>query len=138
MNKSDLETLSAVRLQEARCLLNNGLYQGAYYLCGYAIECALKACIAKTVLQYDFPNKKLAQDSHIHDLHKLMQVANLQIALKSAMAADRALEVSWSVIKDWSEQSRYDSSISRAMAEQFIEAAEDGNSGVLKWVRSHW
>jgi HEPN domain-containing protein len=28
-------------------LLEAGLYAGAYYLAGYAVECALKACIAK-------------------------------------------------------------------------------------------
>lgn len=138
MNKSDLEALTSLRLSEAKCLLNNGLYQGAYYLCGYSIECALKACIAKTVSQYDFPSKKLAQDSHVHDLTKLLQVSNLQFSLKQAMNLDPALEVNWSIVKDWSEQSRYDYGMSQLIAEQIIEAAENVDSGVLKWVKSHW
>ncbi|MCV5491797.1 HEPN domain-containing protein, partial [Escherichia coli] len=55
MNKNDLEALSDTRLNEAKCLLDHGFFHGAYYLCGYAVECALKACIAKSFLQHEFP-----------------------------------------------------------------------------------
>ena len=68
MNKNDLESLSAIRFNEAKCLLDNGFYHGAYYLCGYSVECALKACIAKTFQQHEFPNKKIVMDSYTHDL----------------------------------------------------------------------
>ncbi|HIB4961157.1 TPA: HEPN domain-containing protein [Klebsiella pneumoniae] len=138
MNKSDLESLTSIRMQEAKCLLNNGLYHGAYYLCGYAIECALKACIAKGVLQYQFPDKKLAQDSHNHDLEKLMKVANLQISFQNLTSSDPSFNVNWAVIKDWSEQFRYNITINQLMAEQLINAAENNQSGVLKWIKSHW
>lgn len=55
MNRSDFQTLAETRLQEAKSLLDNGHYSGAYYLCGYAIEYALKACIAKQTKAEDFP-----------------------------------------------------------------------------------
>jgi hypothetical protein len=48
MDRKDLQSLSRWRLLEARALLRAGLPNGAYYLAGYSIECALKACIAKT------------------------------------------------------------------------------------------
>jgi hypothetical protein len=33
-------------LQDAEALLQGGRYDAAYYLAGYAVECAIKACIA--------------------------------------------------------------------------------------------
>lgn len=47
MNRLDLQNLALARLEEVEVLLNNHKYSGAYYLSGYVIECALKACIAK-------------------------------------------------------------------------------------------
>lgn len=85
MNKNDLEALSDTRLNEAKCLLDHGFFHGAYYLCGYAVECALKACIAKSFLQHEFPNKKVVNDSYTHDLSQLLKIANLhQILIADA------------------------------------------------------
>jgi len=39
VDRRDLQELSKVRLKEARALLDFGLYDGAYYLAGYAVEC---------------------------------------------------------------------------------------------------
>jgi HEPN domain-containing protein len=47
MNRADFQQLAELRLQDAEALLQAGRYEAAYYLAGYAIECALKACIAK-------------------------------------------------------------------------------------------
>jgi hypothetical protein len=43
MNRNDLRRLARIRLKEARVLLQAKCFDGAYYLCGYAIECGLKA-----------------------------------------------------------------------------------------------
>ncbi|HEX7677842.1 MAG TPA: HEPN domain-containing protein, partial [Thermoanaerobaculia bacterium] len=66
MNRQDLQWLARTRLSEARVLLAAKKYDGAYYLAGYAVECALKACVAKKVRKFDFPDKKLALDSYSH------------------------------------------------------------------------
>ena len=63
MNRDDLQKLSEIRLKEAKVLLDQDLFDGAYYLLGYALECALKSCIAKQFRQYDFPDRKLVLDS---------------------------------------------------------------------------
>jgi HEPN domain-containing protein len=47
MTRKDLQKLAAIRLKEAKLLLAANAPDGAYYLAGYAVECALKACIAK-------------------------------------------------------------------------------------------
>lgn len=47
MFRKDFQDLAMVRVREAEMLLAAGLFDGAYYLAGLAVECALKACIAK-------------------------------------------------------------------------------------------
>jgi HEPN domain-containing protein len=54
MNRTDLQTLARLRLTEAKVLLRAGQHAGAYYLAGYVIECALKACVAKQVAHRPF------------------------------------------------------------------------------------
>jgi hypothetical protein len=78
MNKTELESLAAIRIKEAEILLIADCYQGAYYLAGYALECTLKACIAKQVKEFDFPDKKLANDSYTHKLADLVITAGLK------------------------------------------------------------
>ena len=52
MNRGDLQLLANIRLDEAKALLAASLPAGAYYLAGYAVECGLKACIAKLTNQH--------------------------------------------------------------------------------------
>ena len=48
MNRSELQQLAEIRLRDAKALLVTGENDaGAYYMAGYAVECALKAVIAK-------------------------------------------------------------------------------------------
>jgi hypothetical protein len=82
MDRKDLRALSRVRLSEARALLKAGLPDGAYYLAGYAVECALKACIAKETQRYEFPEKKRVNASYTHNLEELVRVAELQDGLQ--------------------------------------------------------
>jgi HEPN domain-containing protein len=42
MDRYEFQELAKVRLKEANALLAAGLYDGAYYLAGYAAECALE------------------------------------------------------------------------------------------------
>ena len=58
MNKLDFETLAHLRLEDAKCLLLGGRWAAFYYLAGYAVECAIKACIAKLTGMHDFPRDR--------------------------------------------------------------------------------
>ena len=71
MNRGDFQKLAEMRLDDAKALLDQGKWAGAYYLAGYAVECALKACVAKLTNQYDFPDKQLANKCYTHDLDEL-------------------------------------------------------------------
>jgi hypothetical protein len=41
--RADFQHLARARVKEAEILINAGEFDGAYYLAGYALECALKA-----------------------------------------------------------------------------------------------
>jgi len=54
-----LQELAKLRLDEAKLLAREKRFSGAYYLAGYAIECALKALIAAQFRQNEIPDKNL-------------------------------------------------------------------------------
>ena len=137
MNRKEFQQISRIRVQEARTLLNAGHYPGAYYLMGYSVECALKACVAKQVKRYDFPNKNLANKAFTHDLEKLVEAAGLAPVFSTDRRANPALEVNWAVVKDWKESSRYELTITEAQARDLYSACT-GRNGVLPWVRRRW
>ena len=137
MDRKDLRALSHVRLSEARALLSAGLPDGAYYLAGYAVECALKACIAKETLRYEFPERKRVDASHTHNLRDLVNVAQLQDVHQAAAKSNPLFKQYWDIVQRWSEQSRYDKH-SRESARELIEAIGDRNHGVIKWVKAYW
>lgn len=105
MNRADLQQLAEARLREAKVLLDAGEWSGAFYLCGYAVECALKACIARQVKQDDFPDKRLATAVFTHDLVDLRGLAGLREEIVK-LPKDR--NVNWLVTKDWRETARYE------------------------------
>lgn len=137
MNRRHFQRISRLRVQEARVLLDGQQYAGAYYLIGYAIECALKACVAKQVKQYDFPEKRIANEAFTHDIEKLIRVAGLAVELEKERAANPALDINWAIVKDWSETVRYELGITEAQAKDLYSACI-GRNGILPWVRKRW
>ncbi len=138
MNRADFQRLARVRITESRTLLDGGLWEGAYYLAGYAVECALKACIAKKTRRFDFPDKNIVNDSYKHDLKSLVKTAGLETELATASAADPQFASRWSVVEDWSEQSRYETRKTGPQARDLYEAIVSRKNGVLQWLRKHW
>ena len=124
--------------KEAKVLLDHGCFAGAYYLLGYAVECALKACIARQIRRYDFPDRKLVNDSYTHDLEKLLNISGLKTEFQRAIQTNQSLAVNWAIVKDWSEQSRYSTDISEIMARDFYSAVTARGQGVLSWLRKRW
>jgi HEPN domain-containing protein len=137
MNRQQLQQLSELRLREAQALFAAGLPDGAYYLAGYAVECALKACIAKRTQEHDFPDKKLVNESHTHSLIELMRLSNLESQLRLATRSDPSLQNRWITVREWAEASRYQR-WSVADAADLLEAIEISSEGILPWIRQHW
>jgi HEPN domain-containing protein len=132
-----LQILSGIRLREAKALAKLGMNDGAYYLAGYCVECALKACIAKATQRHDFPNKKKADASYTHACRDLVRVAGLEEARVAEARRDAAFRQNWDIVELWSEHSRYVST-DATTARRFIEAVGDRTHGVLRWVKLDW
>ena len=137
VNRTDLQQLAEVRVEEARILFDARQFDGAYYLAGYAVELALKACIAKLTNQHDFYNKEIANNCFNHKPETLVRVAALQSWLEAAMAADPDLKSNWVVACDWTESSRYDRH-DEVKAAGLLKAITDRDHGVLQWIRVYW
>ncbi|MGH2583348.1 MAG: HEPN domain-containing protein [Dehalococcoidia bacterium] len=137
MTRGELQQPARMRLREAAVLLRARQYSGAYYLCGYAVECALKACIAKRTRRYEFPDKPTADRAWTHDPERLLRAAGLEDLLKEAMIADEDLEWSWTIVKDWNEASRYERHTAQR-AQNLYRAVSDNRAGVLPWLQQHW
>src|SRR5579859_5178169 len=101
MDRRDLQELAKVRLKEATALLRLGLFDGAYYLAGYAVECALKACIAKGNQRHEFPDKKKVESSYSHNLRELLRVAGLDDARVEQISQDPDFKTNWDVVQSW-------------------------------------
>jgi hypothetical protein len=60
--RNDLKELAKLRLAEAETLYHAGYYDGATYLCGYAVEFALKATLDTAVNTSPFLANKQRAD----------------------------------------------------------------------------
>ena len=114
-------------------MLRLGHNHGAYYLAGYAVECALKACIAKGTRKHEFPDRKRVNDSYTHVVKDLVKLANLEDLHLAHLRADKSFRDNWEVVQTWSEQSRYRRS-EPADAQALLKAA----SGAMTWIKLHW
>jgi HEPN domain-containing protein len=137
VNRYDLQKLALVRLKDASALFRSGRFEGAYYLSGYVIECAFKACIAKSTRRYDFPDKAPVQAAHTHDLKQLLSRAKLDTALRVEFERNAEFRLNWLVVQHWSVDSRYQTN-GQQQAKELLEAVNDRRHGVLKWIRQHW
>ncbi len=138
VTRADFQQLADVRIQEAKALLDLGLWDGAYYLAGYAAEIALKACIIKNLMATDaFPEKKFSTDCWTHEIAALIKLAGLATVWAAALNANPQLAANWVIVKVWKEDARYHR-ITEAEAKGLDSALTDANHGVLTWIKTQW
>jgi hypothetical protein len=138
VNRRDFQALTTTRLTEAQVLLDAGMFDGAYYLAGYAVECALKACIARQTRMHDFPPKPVeVRGMYVHNPVDLVRAADLKKILADRIRACPFFDDNWTIVTEWSEESRYDR-WSPDRASRLIAAVSDPQHGVLRWLREHW
>ncbi|MGO8752313.1 MAG: hypothetical protein ACLQNE_40765 [Thermoguttaceae bacterium] len=139
MNRADLQQLADLRIVEAHALLTlpAPMPDGAYYLAGYAVECGLKACIAGGYGPEPWPEKDFVAKCHTHKILELIRLAGLEPVLAAAVAANPALATNLTIVKDWSESSRYERH-SQAEAQELYDAITDAANGVLPWIKVRW
>jgi HEPN domain-containing protein len=137
VNRADLQRLAKERITDAKVLVAAHRWSAAYYLAGYAVECALKACIAKLMKPEEFPDKTFADKCWTHSLAQLPGLAGLKADFDAAIYADRELRDNWDIVKEWNESSRY-ARKTKADAKELYEAIIDNKHGVLPWLKRRW
>jgi HEPN domain-containing protein len=137
MTRKDFQKLTRLRLRDAKALLKSGNNEGAYYLAGLAVECALKSAIARKTQRHDFPpDPKFVRESvYAHDLNKLLAAAGLESSFNAEAAHNVALRTNWALVKDGKVESRY---LLSGLNGNALYRAAAGRNGVLGWLRQHW
>jgi len=136
ITRREFQRLADLRAEEAGVLVRNRKQQGAYYLAGYAVECALKACIARATKRYEFPPKpEYVRKLYVHDLDKLLQLAGIDLQLENDMRTNTALANNWNVVKVWDDKTRY---VASGLKGRDMYQALIGPDGVLTWIKQRW
>ena len=136
LTRKHFQLVAQLRADEATMLAKNGKRMGAFYLGGLAIECALKACIAKRTKRYDFPrDRRYAERVYSHDLSELLKLAGLNDQLDQDLKNNQTLATNWGVVKSWKVDSRYEAA---GLKGSDMDVAVNSTDGVLQWIKLHW
>jgi HEPN domain-containing protein len=118
-----LDELAQARLGDAEALRGAARYDGALYLCGYAVELALKARICRVLDWSGFPSTSNefsgATSLKTHDLDVLLKFSGQERRIKSGHFEH------WNVVASWKPEVRYSAigSVSSSVAERMIASA---------------
>lgn len=136
--RAEFKQLAKLRLREAETLFSAGLYDGAAYLCGYAVEFALKARICKLLGLNEYPETGRLKTAYaVHDFNQLLILSGLQPKLDPGNAD---LFTNWSVATPWTPERRYQpkGSFNKTAAKEILDAVSSNPNGVLKWIMRYW
>jgi hypothetical protein len=139
VNRTELQQLAINRVDDAQALLDAKRWSAAYYIAGYAAECALKACILARVERTGviFDEREFPKRCWTHNVLDLVEAADIRADLDSGSAANPKFGANWQTVKDWNETSRYKQH-GEIEARKLLEAITHDPDGVLKWIRNHW
>jgi hypothetical protein len=86
IDRDELRRIAQSRLEDAQVLLRAGRYDGAIYICGYAVEMALKARIFDTLSWSGYPSTRSEfqnyQTFRTHDLNVLLRLSGIENRLE--------------------------------------------------------
>ena len=122
ISRDELRRIARARLRDAEVLLAAGRHDGDAYLCGYAIELALKHRICRTLKWMEFPSTRSEFDDYrsfqTHKLNVLLRLSGINERIRRAYAAQ------WMVVESWDPESRYNpiGTIDRRQTSDLIEA----------------
>jgi len=124
-------------VRDGETLFATKRYDACYYLAGYAVECALKACIARKFRANTIPDRNEVNRTYSHDLARLVEVAGLQVELERRLD-NAGFGENWNLVKDWRPDRRYELATTRGEARALLEAITDPQNGILVWLSKHW
>jgi len=105
ISRTDLQKMAQAKLEDAEVLLQAQKYDSAVYLCGYAIELALKARICLVLNWNEFPSSKAEfqkyQSFKTHELEVLLRLSGTEAIMRTKYLN------AWSDVVDWNPEMRY-------------------------------
>ena len=120
-----LDELAVARLDDAKALVAAARYDGATYLCGYAIEVGLKARTCRSLNWEGFPSTGREFEDYksfrTHDLDVLLRLSGQEARIKQDHFPH------WNAVAIWKAESRYSviGTVQQGDAESMIHAAEE-------------
>jgi len=123
LSNAELRQIARARLKDSEILFQANRYDGSVYLCGYAVEIALKARISKTLRWSGYPATKKEfenmQSFKTHSLEVLLALSGVEGKIKTNFLAE------WSAVAAWDPEARYKpiGSVKRADAKLMIDSA---------------
>ncbi|MGH7598843.1 MAG: HEPN domain-containing protein [bacterium] len=100
-----MKKIARARLEDAEVLLQSGRYDSAVYLCGYAVELALKARICLNLNWNEYPASKAEfrkyQSFKTHELDVLLRLSGVEAIMKNKYLN------AWSDVASWNPEIRY-------------------------------
>jgi len=135
--KAELEALAQEKLDDATALIADSRWSNGYYIAGYAVELALKACIAKVFKADTIPDKDLVNATYSHNFRSLAGTAGLSAELRDREQADANFAANWGVVNSWSPNARY-AQTTQQQAEELLRAISDQDDGVFAWIKAFW
>lgn len=140
MDRLEWQQLAERWLVDAKAMLKAHRWSAAYYVAGYAVECALKACVVARIVNNSgvvFEDRRFSEKCWTHNFDELIKLAELDAMRAADSAANPALHRHWLILKDWSEAARY-RTVPHRTAKRFINVIIDRVIGVMKWIKEHW
>lgn len=123
MQKSDIKKIAKSKLKDAEILFNNKRYEGAVYICGYAVELGLKSQVCKKLRWSEYPpghNFHKYKTFKTHDLDILLSLTGKEGIIKTKYFTD------WSTVVTWNPETRYSATgnISKVDAQNMIQSTK--------------
>lgn len=122
---AELESIARARIEDAQALLMGGRYDGTTYLCGYAVEIALKARMCRTLNWAEFPSTggefQPYRSFQTHDLDVLLRLSGQERRIKQDHYP------LWNALSPWTVELRYNvaGTVQQPDATRMIQAAEE-------------
>jgi HEPN domain-containing protein len=105
ISRAELASTARARLADAELLSAAGAYDGAVYLCGYAVELQLKAVICRTLGWSGFPSSNREFEKlravKTHDFETLLNLTAKRAEILSGYQNE------WEEVKTWNPELRY-------------------------------
>jgi len=122
ISTTELRAIARARLRDAEVLLVGRRFDGAFYVCGYAVELALKARICRTLKWSGFP-----ENEKDFRAFRAVRTHDLEVLLRFSGTEERVMEkhlTDWATVRVWNPEQRYQT-IGRTPPQQ-----------VAKWYRA--